>query len=205
MITFPAADTRESAIVWRHVNGVYTKGKGRNNQLEAKSIVTEVVKRLTDPKQLAKQQTIGIITLNAEQQQLINDLLDKARQEHPEIEPYFAENLAEPVIVKNLETMQGDERDVIILGIGFGPTEPGAKTMGMNFGPLNKEGGWRRLNVALTRARQEMIVFTSFPPSMLDLNRTSARAIADLRHFLEFAKDGPDAIARQAFDNLSYD
>lgn len=206
LITFPAPDTRESAIVWRHVNGVYTKGKGRHNQLEAKSIVAEVVKRLTDRKQLAKQQTIGIITLNAEQQQLINDLLDKARQEHPEIEPYFAENLAEPVMVKNLETMQGDERDVIILGIGFGPTEPGAKTMGMNFGPLNKEGGWRRLNVALTRARQEMIVFTSFPPSMLDLNRTSARAIADLRHFLEFAKDGPDAIAHQVNGSLgSYD
>lgn len=202
LITFPAADTRESAIVWRHVNGIYAKGKGRSNQLEAKSIVAEVVKRLTEP----KQQTIGIITLNVEQQQLINDLLDKARQEHPEIEPYFAENLAEPVIVKNLETMQGDERDVIILSIGFGPTEPGAKTMGMNFGPLNKEGGWRRLNVALTRARQEMIVFTSFPPSMLDLNRTSARAIADLRHFLEFVKDGPDAIARQVKGTLgSYD
>lgn len=202
LITFPAADTRESAIEWRHVNGVYVKGKGRHNQLEAKSIVAEVVKRLTDPKYLAKEQTIGIITLNTEQQQLVNDLLDKARQEHPEIEPYFSESLAEPVMVKNLETMQGDERDVIILGIGFGPTEPGAKVMGMNFGPLNKEGGWRRLNVALTRARQEMMVFTSFPPSMLDLNRTSARAVADLRHFLEFAKDGPDAIAREVKGSL---
>lgn len=206
LITFPAADTRESAVEWRHVNGIYVKGKGRHNQLEAKAIVAEVVKRLTDPKHLSRKQTIGIITLNTEQQQLINNLLDKERQEHPEIERFFDESLEEPVIVKNLETMQGDERDVIILGIGFGPTEPGAKVMGMNFGPLNKEGGWRRLNVALTRARQEMIVFTSFPPSMLDLNRTSARAIADLRHFLEFAKDGPDSIAREVKGSLdSYD
>ena len=70
-------------------------------------------------------------------------------------------------MVKNLETVQGDERDIILLGVGYGPTEPGAPTMSMNFGPLNRQGGWRRLNVALTRARQEMIVFTSFDPSMI--------------------------------------
>ncbi|EQD53671.1 DNA helicase related protein [mine drainage metagenome] len=90
--------------------------------------------------------------------------------------------------------MQGDERDLIILGIGFGPTEPGANVMSMNFGPLNREGGWRRLNVAVTRARREMMLFTSFEPSMIDLNRTSARAVHDLRYFIEFAHQGPKAI-----------
>src|SRR6185312_11807491 len=75
------------------------------------------------------------------------------------------------------------------------PTEPGAKSMSMNFGPLNRDGGWRRLNVAVTRARQEMLLFTSFDAAMIDLSRTSARAVRDLRHFVEFAFRGPKAIA----------
>src|SRR6185437_5778348 len=196
LITFPAADTRPSAVSWRKVDGLYAPGKGGSrNQVEAKSIVSEVIKRLTDPEFVSSGQSIGVITLNAEQQQLVDDLLDQARREHRGIEPFFADNLAEPVVVKNLETMQGDERDVIILGIGFGPTEPGSKTMSMNLGPLNREGGWRRLNVAVTRARREMVVFTSFDPSMIDLNRTSARAVHDLRRFIEFAHEGPKAIA----------
>src|SRR6202012_5039760 len=120
---------------------------------------------------------------------------DVARQRHPEIERHFQQELPEPVVVKSLETVQGDERDLIILGIGYGPTDPGANVMSMNFGPLNREGGWRRLNVAVTRARREMLLFTSFDASMIDLNRTSARAVADLKHFVEFAQRGPRALA----------
>src|SRR6185312_10433194 len=196
LITFPAADTRPSTVSWHKVDGIYAQGKGgRRNPIEAKAIVAEVIRRLKDPEFIASGQSIGIITLNAEQQQLVDDLLDQARREHREIEPFFKDDLAEPVVVKNLETMQGDERDLIILGIGFGPTEPGANVMSMNFGPLNREGGWRRLNVAVTRARREMMVFTSFDPSMIDLNRTSARAVHDLRHFVEFAHQGPKAIS----------
>lgn len=196
LITFPASETRQSAVQWCKVAGVYSKGKGRHNQAEAEAIVAETVKRLTDKKFVASGKSIGIITLNTEQQKLINDLLDRARQQHPAIEPFFQQELDEPVVVKNLETVQGDERDLIMLGIGFGPTEPGANTMSMSFGPLNREGGWRRLNVAVTRARQEMMVFTSFDSSMIDLNRTSARAVADLKHFIEFAQRGPVALAQ---------
>lgn len=195
LITFPAAETRASAVEWRRVEGIYAKGKGRNNQREAEAIVAETVRRLTDPAFVASGQSIGIITLNSEQQKLVNDLLDVARQRHPEIEKHFQQELPEPVVVKNLETVQGDERDLIILGIGYGPTDPGANVMSMNFGPLNREGGWRRLNVAVTRARREMLVFTSFDASMVDLNRTSARAVADLKHFIEFAQRGPRALA----------
>ncbi|HEX6532122.1 MAG TPA: DUF3320 domain-containing protein, partial [Nitrospira sp.] len=203
LITFPAADTRPSAVSWRKVDGLYAPGKGGSrNQVEAKAIVAEVIKRLTDPDFVSSGQSIGVITLNAEQQQLVDDLLDQARRDHREIEPFFADSLAEPVVVKNLETMQGDERDLIILGIGFGPTEPGSKTMSMNLGPLNREGGWRRLNVAVTRARREMMVFTSFEPSMIDINRTSARAVHDLRRFIEFADQGPKAIAAGARGSL---
>jgi very-short-patch-repair endonuclease len=196
LITFPSAQTKVSAVEWRRISGVYAKGKGRHNQAEAEAIVAEIVRRLTDSTSQLHNQSIGVITLNTEQQKLISDLLDKARQRNPSIEPYFQEDIPEPVVVKNLETMQGDERDVIMLGIGYGPTELGANTMSMNFGPLNKEGGWRRLNVAITRARQEMLIFTSFDPSMIDLNRTSARAVQDLRYFIEFAQRGPVALAQ---------
>jgi len=195
LITFPAPETRASAVEWRYVEGVYSRGKGRNNQAEAEAMVAETVRRLTDPQFVAQGLSIGIITLNSDQQTLVTNLLDLARLKHPEIEPFFQEGLAEPVVVKNLETVQGDERDLIMFGIGYGPTEPGSKTMSMNFGPLNKEGGWRRLNVAVTRARREMLVFTSFDSAMVDLNRTSARAVRDLKHFIEFANRGPRALA----------
>lgn len=195
LITFPSAQTRASTVEWRRVDGVYAKGKGRHNQAEAEAIVTETVKRLLDPTFIAAGHTIGIITLNSDQQRLITDLLDKARQQFPQIEPFFQDDLPEPVVVKNLETVQGDERDLIMLGIGYGPTEPCAQVMSMNFGPLNKEGGWRRLNVAITRARREMLVFSSFDASMIDLNRTNARAVRDLKHFIEFAQRGPRALA----------
>lgn len=206
LITFPASETRQSAVQWCKVAGVYSKGKGRHNQAEAEAMVAETVKRLKDKSFTDSGKSIGIITLNTEQQKLINDLLDRARQQHPDIEPYFQSELEEPVVVKNLETVQGDERDLILLGIGYGPTEPDANTMSMNFGPLNRDGGWRRLNVAVTRARQEMMVFSSFDPSFIDLNRTSARAVADLKHFIEFAQRGPVALAQAIRGSVgSYD
>lgn len=194
LITFPAAETRESAVSWRRIHGVYSKLRARTNQDEAEAIVKEVVTRLLDPKFNRKGWSLGVITLNADQQSLVEDLLDEQRRKHPEIERHFGSDRTEPVVVKNLETVQGDERDIILLGIGYGPKEPGATTMSMNFGPLNRDGGERRLNVAITRSRREMIVFTSFDSSMIDLNRTSARAVRDLKHFLEFAEKGPRAL-----------
>ncbi len=206
LITFPAAETRPSAVEWCRVDGVYAQGKGRHNQIEAKAVVEATVARIRDPAFIASGKSIGIITLNSEQQKLVSDLLDQARAEHPEIEPFFQLERTEPVVVKNLETVQGDERDVIILGVGYGPTTPGAKVMSMNFGPLNREGGWRRLNVAVTRARQELLVFTSFDPSMIDLNRTAARAVRDLRHFIDFAQRGPRALGEAIRGSVgSYD
>lgn len=195
LVTFPAPVTKESAVHWQKVDGVYAKGQTRTNQIEAKAIVAEVVSRLTDPTFVQAKKTIAVVTLNAEQQKLVEDLLDQERARNRQLERFFSEDLSEPVVVKNLETVQGDERDLILLGIGYGPTEPGARSMSMNFGPLNRDGGWRRLNVAVTRARQEMIVFTSFDANMIDLNRTSAPAVRDLKHFIEFADRGPRALA----------
>ncbi|AWJ94440.1 DNA helicase (plasmid) [Azospirillum baldaniorum] len=197
LITFPAPVTRDTMVTLRQVPGAWSRGKNRNNQVEAEAVVTEVVRRLLDPAfvdEKGDRLTLAVITLNSEQQKLIEDLLDRARRRYPELEPYFAEDAPEPVVVKNLETVQGDERDVILLGIAYGPETPNAPTMAMNFGPLNREGGWRRLNVAVTRARREMVVFTSFPPDLIDLNRTSSSALRDLRHFLEYAERGTRAL-----------
>src|SRR5690606_6197460 len=141
-----------------------------------------------------RQQSIGVVTFNTEQQSLIEDLLDKARAEDPSIEWAFSEDVTlEPVFVKNLETVQGDERDVILFSITYGPDETGHVTM--NFGPLNRTGGERRLNVAMTRARSEMVVFSTMPSERIDLSRTQARAVADLKHFLEYAERGAPALA----------
>ena len=205
LVTFPAPVTRNAAVSLVRVNGVWSRGKTRTNQAEAEAIVAEVVRRLTDPAFVdaaGRPLSIAVITLNAEQQRLVEDLLDRARQARTELEPWFAEESAEPVIVKNLETVQGDERDLVLLGIGYGPETPGAPTMPMNFGPLNRKGGWRRLNVAITRARREMKVFCSFDPHMIDLNRTSADAVRDLRHFLEFAERGPGSLGQRVAGSL---
>jgi len=193
LLTYPSADARDSAVSFSHVEGVYLRGKGRTNSEEAKAVVSEVVRRLRDP-DLCKY-SIGIVTLNSEQQRLVTDLLDQARRDDPSLEHYFEASVDEPVFVKNLETVQGDARDIILLSIGYGPTEMGAKTMSMNFGPLNRKGGERRFNVAITSATTEVKVFASFTPDMIDLTRTSARAVRDLKHYLEFAQRGPIALA----------
>ena len=196
LITYPSSETKESAVTLHRVNGIYAKGKGRNNPVEAKAVVDEIVSRLRNKNEPDK--TIGVVTLNTEQQRTIEDLLDDARRKYPEIEVYFqSTDEYDGVFVKNLESVQGDERDVIILSLGYGPTEPGARTMSMNFGPLNKSGGERRLNVAITRATSEVLLFSSFDSSMIDLTRTSAKAVEDLKHYIEFAEKGPISLAEQ--------
>ena len=193
LVTFPPPQTRESAVEWKRVESVYAKGAGQTNSGEAKAIVDEVKRRLKGVQ--PGEETLGIVTLNSQQQELVLDLLETARTGDSAFDAHFSDDLEEPVFVKNLETVQGDERDIIILGTTFGPTEPGSQKMSMNFGPLNREGGERRLNVAVTRARKEMLLFTSFDPGMIDLSRTGANAIRDLKHYIEFAAKGPRALA----------
>ncbi len=204
LVTYPSSDTKESAVTLHRVNGVYSKGKGRNNPVEARVVVNEIVERLLDPKRC--HQSLGVVTLNTEQQRTIDDLLDDARRKHPEIEPYFkSTDTYDGVFVKNLESVQGDERDIIVLSLGYGPTEVGVRTMSMNFGPLNKSGGERRLNVAITRATSEVLVFSSFDSSMIDLSRTSAAAVEHLKHYIDFAEKGPISLAEQATASYGVD
>lgn len=194
LVTYPSADTRETAVRLERIDGVYARGKGRNNPKEAQAVVAEVVRHLKDPAR--RNLSIGVVTLNTEQQRLVENLLDEARRDDPSLENFFGPNVQEPVFVKNLETVQGDQRDVILISICYGPTEPGAQTISMNFGPLNQKGGERRLNVAITRATSEVVIFCSFDPAMIDLTRTNSDAVRDLKHYLEFAAQGPTALGR---------
>lgn len=200
LVTFPAPETRESAVEWHRVDGIYAKGTEQTNAIEAKAIVAEARRRLTG--KAPGTTSLGIVTLNSKQQELIEDLLEQARKGDPSFDAHFSDDLEEPVFVKNLETVQGDERDTIILGITFGPVEAGARKMSMNFGPLNKDGGWRRLNVAVTRARKEMLLFTSFDAGMIDLSKTASQAVRDLKHYIEFADRGPRALAETHMDSI---
>ena len=99
----------------------------------------------------------------------------------------------EPVLVKNIENVQGDERDVIIFSVAVGPDQTGRVTAQIS--SLNGEGGHRRLNVAVTRARRELLVFATLRPEQIDLGRTSAKGVVDFKHFLEFGQHRARAIA----------
>lgn len=193
LVTFPSPVTEDRAVSFHYMpEGIYEKGGGRINKPEARALVDDLVARLKDPDFRTAKLTAGVVTFNSEQQKLVEDLLDEARRKAPELEPYFAEDALEPVFVKNLENVQGDERDVIYFSITYGPDRSGA--VSMNFGPMNKIGGERRLNVAITRARHELRVFSSLRPEQFDLSRTAAEGVRDLKHFLEFAERGPRAL-----------
>lgn len=201
LVTFPPPTVRDAGIHLRKVEGIYARGGARHNEAEARAIAEECVRRLTHADTAVRDQSIGIVTFNTEQQSLIENLLDEARSKNPELEEAFSpDGRTEPVFVKNLETVQGDERDVILFSVTYGPDASGH--VSMNFGPLNREGGERRLNVALTRAREQMIVFTSLRPERIDLSRTQARAVADLKHFLDYAERGPAALGEAVFGSM---
>lgn len=195
LITFPSPVTEDRAVRYVHVpNGVYERGGGRVNHEEARAVVAEIVRRLTATSFLTDRRSLGVVTFNGEQQRLIENLLDQERRGRPEIERFFdPTRWAEPVFVKNLENVQGDERDVIIFSVAVGPDAAGR--IAAQFSSLNREGGYRRLNVAITRARRELVVFATLRPEQIDLSRTNAHGVRDFKHFLEYAERGAKALA----------
>lgn len=201
LITFPAPIHPDRGVRLIRPDGFYARGKARHNEGEARAIVSEILRRLTHEDPEIRKLSIGVVTFNSEQQSLIENLLDAARSSNPHVEWAFSsESTLEPVFVKNLETVQGDERDVILFSITYGPDQGNHVTM--NFGPLNRDGGERRLNVTMTRARSEMLVFSTLSPDRIDLSRTQARAVADLKHFLEYAERGPAALGAAVHGSL---
>ena len=185
LYTFPSVNDRESKVSLVPVTGTFDRGKTRQNQAEAQAVLEELKRRCYDPEQ--SRYSVGVVTFNISQQNLIDDLLTEACGNDPTLEQW-AYGSEEPVFIKNLENVQGDERDVILFSVGYGADQRGK--VSMNFGPLNRAGGWRRLNVAVSRARTEMKVFSSLTPEQIDLSRSSAEGVAALRAFLDYARSG---------------
>ena len=196
LITFPSPVTEDRAVSLHYLSeGIYDRGKSRTNKAEATAIANDAVSRMRAWLKLPEPErpTLGVITFNSQQQSLIEDLLDQKRREFPDLEWFFARDRIEPTAVKNLENVQGDERDVMLFSITFGPDYAGKLTM--DFGALNRDGGERRLNVAVTRARQELMVYSSITSDKIDTGRTKAEGVNHLKTFLDYAERGAIAPA----------
>ena len=198
--TFPSPDDLQTKIGYQHVEGTYDRGGSRQNRAEAEAIITEIKNRLEDPARSSM--SIGVVTFNSNQQSLLEDLLNDLFVTRPDLERIALE-CEEPIFIKNLENVQGDERDVILFSIGYGQDKQGKITL--NFGPLNRDGGWRRLNVAVSRARYEMKIFSTLRSEQIDLRRTSAEGVVGLKEFLEYAEKGKNAGINSSASSSSYD
>ena len=153
LITFPGSHTigPDLGVELFVVPGVYRRGGARDNPVE----VQEVVKRVEHHRRNHPHLTLGVVAFSEAQASAIDAEIER----HVEFRDYFKDDRLQGGFVKNLETVQGDERDIIIFSVGYGPDEAGKFTM--NFGPINRQGGWRRLNVAITRAKRRIEVVSS--------------------------------------------
>lgn len=164
-------------------DAVYDRGRSSTNRKEARAVVHAVFEHYRH----YPDKSLGIGTFNMKQQQAILDEVEVQLHQHPEMEPFFLSTRDEHFFVKNLETIQGDERDVIFLSMGYGKDASGK--LHRNFGPLNHEGGQRRLNVLTTRARERCIVFSNFRASDLQLNVDAPVGARALKVFLDYAEN----------------
>ncbi len=185
---FPAAvQSGRMGVDFVHVpDGVYEARGRRVNRREAEVVADQVVQYMQDPANESK--TIGVVTFSEAQRNLIEDILDDRRAAHPELERKFCGQGDEGFFVKNLENVQGDERDAIVFSIGYAPDATG--TFNMVFGPLGNQGGERRLNVAITRAREKIVVVSSIHGRQIDTSRVNTQGPRDLRAFLDYAEKG---------------
>ncbi|MFF4893465.1 DUF4011 domain-containing protein [Micromonospora chersina] len=194
--SLPSPGMSSSAgIAWRRVDGRYDRGGSRTNDVEARAVLADITRRLHDPATAG--QSIGVVTFNIQQRDLILNLLEDSTD--PIIREQLSGAAAEPIFVKNLENVQGDERDVVLFSLAFS-TNPETGQLPLNFGPLSQAGGERRLNVAITRARRQVVLFSSFDPSDIDLSRTSAVGTQHLRAYCEMAAAGADRLGDLATD-----
>ena len=188
LLTFPSAsESPRLGVSFEFVpGGVYDRKASRTNLKEATALVDYVFNRMKDPVQ--RERSMGVVTFSEAQKQLIEDLVEKRRESCPQYEECFFDERDEPFFVKNLENVQGDERDVILFSVCYAPDADGK--FFMNFGPLNKIGGERRLNVAVTRAKEQVVLFASIHASQIDLNRTESVGVAHLKSFIDYAEKG---------------
>ncbi len=172
-------------LKYHHLSqAVYDRGKSRTNRKEAERVAASVMEHARQSPEL----TLGVAAFSSAQRDAIQDQLEILRLEDPSCETFFYDHPEEPFFVKNLENIQGDERDVIFISIGYGRDANGQ--VAMNFGPLTADGGERRLNVLITRAKQRCEVFTNLRAADIDLRRTRSRGVRALKTFLAYADTG---------------
>jgi very-short-patch-repair endonuclease len=192
IVPSPFATDQRLGLVFRHVaDGCFDRGGSGVNRREAEAVARAVIAHA----HISPELSLGVGCFSIRQRDAILAQLEHLwRDEPPEVREFFATARAEPFFVKNLETIQGDERDVILISVGYGRDPSGY--LAMNFGPLNHEGGERRLNVLITRARQRLEVFASITADDIDLERGRGRGVAALKTFLAYAATGVLGIAR---------
>lgn len=184
LVTFPSARA-DQAI--RHVHVAHDPALA-NQQDSSSPEVERVVQLVLEHARTRSHESLGVIALSIKHANRLEAAIYKAVQAEPALGPFFDLEREERFFVKNLERVQGDERDAIILSIGHGKKSDG--TLPMRFGPLLVEGGYRRLNVAITRAKRRMTLVSSFLPHDIDLARTRARGVVLLKAYLEYAVNG---------------
>ena len=193
LIIFPSPDAarKEVGLIYHHLSDtVYDRGGSRSNPKEAEIVAKRVMKHARSHSNL----TLGVATFSTSQMEAIQNALELLRREDPSCEQaFFNAHPQEPFFVKNLENVQGDERDVIFISIGYGRDTNGKLTM--NFGPLNKKGGERRLNVLITRARRRCEVFTNLTADDIDPGPTNPLGVVALKRYLKYAQTGETDIA----------
>lgn len=199
IVPSPHLDSDGLGLRFRFVEGgSYDRGHSGTNRVEARIVCRAVL----DHARANPELTLGVAAFSMRQQQAILDELELMRREQPDVEAFFHAHPFEPIFVKNLENVQGDERDVILISVGFGPDPNGY--VAMNFGPLNSDGGERRLNVLISRARQRCEVFSSIRAADIDLARAPGRGVRALKSFLDFAETGRlKEAARSTGDEMS--
>jgi DNA polymerase III delta prime subunit len=167
------------------VEGRWEAGAGVN-RAEAQAVAEAVLRHARE----TPGETLGVAAFSLRQRDAILDAVEKLRREDEDAEAFFTAHPQEPFFVKNLENVQGDERDAIFVSVGYAAGEDGR--VAMRFGPLSLEGGERRLNVLITRAKTRCVVFSGLAAEDIDLERARGPGVAALKTFLQFAAGGDD-------------
>jgi hypothetical protein len=199
LVVFPSpdADRAIAGLIFRHLpDTTYDRGKTRTNPGEAQAVAQAVMEhaRAQLARPAGERLSLGVAAFSVPQMEAIRERLELLRRQDPSCEEFFRADGVDPFFVKNLENVQGDERDVVFISVGYGRTAEGE--VAMNFGPLNGEGGERRLNVLITRARVRCEVFTNLTADDLDLKRTQAWGVRALKSFLAYAQNGSNNSAQ---------
>ena len=185
-------------LKFNHVpGGVFDRGGTSTNRIEAQTVARAVIRHARETPKIS----LGVAAFGLKQQKAILAELELLRRENPDLEPFFTDDGPERFFVKNLENVQGDERDVMFISVGYGRDRNGY--MAMAFGPLGAEGGERRLNVLISRAKRRCEVFSSITADDIDPERAKGRGVHALKTFLAFAQTRrlPPAAASERGEN----